>query len=147
MLSTNSKLSEAPSERSISGYEADEPSKPIMRQDPHSKSDTSVQSIEDPPAFIDSSAHPSSPLPHKPEKQLSEKSHQLGANLSEYETHLFEYSSFSLMEEIDLSFCKFKNIDLFKTAFTEDTLTDRIMYTLEVLEQQLTPAKESETIQ
>ena len=48
-----------------------------------------------------------------------------GDKLSEYELNLYEYSTFSLTEEIDIFYCKHKN-PIFKNSFDDESLRDKI---------------------
>lgn len=41
------------------------------------------------------------------------------------------------MEEIDINYCKFTNKEAFSVIFTNDLLTDKVHYILEMLEQQI----------
>jgi len=60
----------------------------------------------------------------------------LGQTLSTHETNLYEYSAYSLMEEIDINFCKFNNKQAFwAKTYTLDSLTDKVQFFLEMLEQ------------
>lgn len=45
-------------------------------------------------------------LQQSEEKKPDQKTYHLGDNLSQYELNLYEYSAFSLMEEIDIFYCK-----------------------------------------
>jgi hypothetical protein len=58
----------------------------------------------------------------------------LGDKLSQYELNLYEYSAFSLLEEIDIFYCKNKNMEVFENYFDEDSLLDKIQYLLEMME-------------
>ena len=83
-------------------------------------------------------APPSGPLADagKKSRPVSEKSQVLGANLSSYETNLYEYSSFSLNEEIDIVYCKIENeSDFLATTFDDDTLHDKVSILMEMMEQ------------
>ena len=53
--------------------------------------------------------------------QKTSKSKVLGAKLSEYELNLYEYSTFSLCEEIDIFFCK-HNTKSDDVTYNEDTV-------------------------
>ena len=75
------------------------------------------------------------------------KSQTLGDKLSQYELNLYEYSAFSLLEEIDIFYCKKKNLELFENEFDEDSLMDKIQYLLEMMEAVVDDDKKSKLIQ
>ena len=66
---------------------------------------------------------------------LMAKSKVLGAKLSDYELKLYEYSMFSLSEEVDIFYCKAKNSEVFKPEYDEEMLTEKSQLILELLEQ------------
>lgn len=78
---------------------------------------------------------------------LIAKSKVLGAKLSDYELKLYEYSTFSLSEEVDIFYCKTKNKDVFSESFESEMLTEKSQMILELLEQQIAPERKSSIIQ
>jgi len=62
------------------------------------------------------------------------KSQHLGDNLCEYELNLYEYSTFALMEEVDICYCKFKNTSKFATEFNDDDLRNEVQTMFEKLD-------------
>jgi hypothetical protein len=78
---------------------------------------------------------------------LLAKSKVLGAKLSDYELKLYEYSTFSLSEEIDIFYCKAKNAEVFKPEFDEEMLTEKSQLILELLEQHTSDEKKAQVIQ
>lgn len=51
--------------------------------------------------------------------------------------NLYEYSSFALMEEVDIQFCKFKNSEKFSKIFDEEDLRNEVQQIFEMLEQDI----------
>lgn len=66
----------------------------------------------------------------------NDKSRVYGKNLSSYEVKLFEYSNFSLMEEVDIVFCKIKRQAFASATLDEDQIKGKILSLTEVLESQ-----------
>ena len=66
---------------------------------------------------------------------LIAKSKVLGAKLSDYELKLYEYSTFSLCEEIDIFYCKNHNPEVFDQPYDNERLTESSQLILELLEQ------------
>ena len=66
---------------------------------------------------------------------LIAKSKVLGAKLSDYELKLYEYSTFSLCEEIDIFYCKNQNSEVFEDPYDAERLTESSQLILELLEQ------------
>lgn len=64
-------------------------------------------------------------LPAEP-KRVLEKTGIISRKLTEYELRLYEYSSFSLTEEIDIFYCKKVNIDFDSKVWTENTLKCKV---------------------
>ena len=58
---------------------------------------------------------------------LVAKSKVLGAKLSDYELNLYEYSTFSLSEEVDIFYCKNKQKEVLgdDVDYDEDSLTEK----------------------
>ena len=133
------------SEKSISGYEKEE--KPEVKtevaaakaesakadsaSESNSELNESLKSAE--PKVSDKSGRAGGPLanndlPPLPDfqGQASGKSQHLGDKLGDYELNLYEYSTFSLMEEIDIHYCKFKNLEKFKKEYTDDDLRNEV---------------------
>ena len=80
--------------------------------------------------------------------QKTSKSKVLGAKLSEYELNLYEYSTFSLSEEIDIFLCKQKNPEAFAEGITynEDTVRFKCQSILDTLDQALSSSARSKVI-
>lgn len=55
-------------------------------------------------------------------------------NFSQVELDLLEYATLSLSEEIDLFFCYHNNIDFFKDNYNNDTLKEKLMYIIDIIE-------------
>ena len=62
------------------------------------------------------------------------KSQHLGDTLCEYELNLYEYSTFALMEEVDIAYCKFKNSSKFAAEFSDDDLRNEVQTIFEKLD-------------
>jgi hypothetical protein len=75
------------------------------------------------------------------------KSHHLGENLSTYETKLYEYASYSLMEEVDICYCKINNKDFMTVKFDESSLCDKVLNILEKLEMHLSLEEKEKILQ
>jgi hypothetical protein len=58
----------------------------------------------------------------------------LGKKLTEYELKLYEYSAYSLSEEIDLFYTSKINDEFAKIIFDEDLIKEKIQIILEVIE-------------
>ena len=60
----------------------------------------------------------------------------LGDKLCQYELNLYEYSAFSLCEEIDIFYCQKRNLDTVGSVeYDEDSLRSKLQVILEYLEQ------------
>lgn len=70
------------------------------------------------------------------QNQKTAKSKVLGAKLSEYELNLYEYSTLSLCEEIDIFFCKHNNPESFSKdiIYNEDSIRTKCQSILDILE-------------
>ena len=82
----------------------------------------------------------------KPPKHL-QKSQILGKKLTEYELHLYEYSAFSLTEEIDLFYCTHKQHGLAKNPLNLQKLRNKTQFILEILEQEPLPLPKQDDAQ
>lgn len=91
---------------------------------------------EDPTAAGQTPQEPEPPkeeAPKEPPKHL-QKSQILGKKLTEYELHLYEYSAFSLSEEVDLFYCTHKQPELAQAPLDMKKLRSKTQFILEILE-------------
>ena len=70
-----------------------------------------------------------------------QKSQILGKKLTEYELHLYEYSAFSLSEEVDMFYCKNLEHVIAMGKINEMKIKSKIQYILEILEQEPVPLR------
>lgn len=68
----------------------------------------------------------------------------MGKKLTEYELHLYEYSAFSLSEEVDLFYCTHKQAELAQVPLDLKKLRSKTQFILEILEQEPVPLPDEE---